>query len=113
MALMSTAIVAICMGAQGSYNQACNNALDAGTRQAGIRQTADMVESKANDMANKSAEKMIGKEGMSMIGTGAFIFKVARDRSLIFKLPTLGLCNSVTNHITPTSYDITLQWNIK
>lgn len=111
MPLMSTAIIALCVNYQGKYNEACNKALDAGTRQAGIRQNVDMVENKANEIANQKAEVVIGKQGMGAIGSGVYVYKVVKDKSISFKVPTLGLCNSLTNHLTLNSLDLLAEWN--
>lgn len=109
--LFGTYLVAACVSVQGQYHEACNKALDAGTRQVGIRQQVDNAEDKSLQLVNAKAENTIGKDGMWVVGSGFFVYKTARDKSLDFKLPTLGLCNSVTNHVTADSYNIKLNWN--
>lgn len=110
MPLITTAIVAVCVNYQGAYVEACNKALDATTRQVGLRYGADLLESKANEVVTQKAEMVIGKRGMEVVGSGTYVYKVIADKSVRFRVPTLGLCNSITNRITPISYDLTAEW---
>lgn len=108
--LFSTAIVAVCVSAQGQYNVACNNALDAGTRQVGIRQDVDMVEDGTIRYVETQAQKKLGNRSLSLVGTGYAAYRINKDKKVKFKLPDIGICNSITNEVTPNSYKVDFQW---
>lgn len=110
MPLMTTAIAAICVSAQASYGEACNKAFDAGTRQVGLRQTIDVAESRANELANAKVQQIIGREGVSLVGSGFWVYKVARDKTVVLRLPTLGICDSANNEISVDSYKLNVNW---
>jgi hypothetical protein len=116
--LFGSTIGTICVLAVSSpYNDACNHAVDAGTRQSGWRQTVDSAEDKVNEIvtvkATKITKSVAGEEGLTVIGTGGFIYKTVKSQSLSFRLPTLGICDSASNNITPTYYGLTLNWNLR
>lgn len=111
MSLFGSAIVALCMGASGNVNRACVSAIDAGTRQAGIRQSADMAEEDFVYRANAKAERELSRTQMQALGVAGFALRAAKDQKVAFRLPTLGVCNSLTNEITPSSYFIFMKWD--
>lgn len=107
----TTAMLAMCTQYQGThYYEACLKAMDAGTRQVGIRQQYDATEGKLNEVATHQAENTLGKPVMSAIGSGVFVYKTVNDKKVTFRLPTGGLADSVSNTITPTSYSVNIQW---
>lgn len=113
--VFGSAITAFCISAaSGSYNDACTHAVDAATRQVGWRQQVDYVEDKTLEVANKEAlrhaARVVGKEGITVLAAGGYVYRVVKEKSLSFRLPTLGLCNSVSNQITYDSYRLVLEW---
>jgi len=112
--LLGKAIVAICVSAVNpQYHTACDKALDAGTRQAGIKTGADGTEDKATQTVTGYIQDEIGKDSMKVLGAGVFMYRTAKDRSLTFKLPTFGIADSIGNQITPNSYALNIRWNFK
>lgn len=113
-ALFSTAIAAFCAAnATGQYNEACNKAVDAGTRQAGWRQQADNVEDRTISYVNKQVESYTPKPMQDLVGAAGFLYKTAQTKKLNFRLPNLGMASSISNEITPTSYTINITWRFK
>lgn len=111
--LFSTGIVTVCASlAVGQYNDACNKAMDAGTRQVGWRQTADSAEDKTVQYVNSKAQHYAPKPLQDVVAVTGFAVRAARDKRVDFKLPTMGLCNSLSNSITPDSYQLTIQWSM-
>jgi len=113
--LFSQAITAFCMSAASSatYNNACNHAVDAGTRQVGIRQQVDGAEDKTTALVATKATDVAGKHVSMAVGAVGFVYKTYRDKSLVFKLPTMGICDSLSNQITPNSYILSFQWTLR
>ena len=110
--LVSTAIVALCVSAQGSYGDACKSALDAGTRQVGLRGQVDRAEDDTVKYLDTKVQATLTKEQYSVLGVTGFVFKTARDQRVKFNLPNLGLCNNINTEITPSSYNIQLNWTL-
>lgn len=108
--LVSTAIVSLCVSVSANYNDACNKALDAGTRQVGFRQQADQAEDSTVRLLDNKVQTTLTKEEYSLLGAAGFVYKTAKDQRLKFNLPNFGVCTKVTNEITPTSYNIQLNW---
>jgi hypothetical protein len=111
--LFNSAIVALCLNAQGVYNDVCVKAVDAGTRQAGWRQEVDNAEDKTIQIATHKAEKNIGKPVGIIVGSSAFIYRSIKNKSVELKLPKVGFCDSITGKIAPNSYDINFKWEFK
>lgn len=112
--LFGTAIVAFCATtATGKYNDACTKAMDAGTRQVGLRQSIDKVEDGTVNYVNASAMKVTPKPIQEAVGSGLYVYKVARDKKLTFKVPTLGFCSSMTTELEPNRYALVLRWNLQ
>lgn len=108
--LFGTAIIAMCASTPGAYNQACTHALDAGTRQVGIRQQADLTESQGIHYATTTYENNTSKPTQEVFGASALIYKTVKSRKLTIKLPTLGLCSSISNEIELNRYAVTFRW---
>lgn len=109
--LVGSAILTACLGLHGSYYDACSKAMDAGTRQIGLRQQADDIENRTRQFGEQQARKYIGKEGMSAIGFIGFGVKTVQEKKVAFKLPNLGLCSSINNEVGTDHYNIRFQWD--
>lgn len=104
---LSAAMFALCAQYQApNSHEACVKALDAGTRQSGIRQTYDTAENELNRVVERTAENKLGKDAVSAIIAGAFVYKAVDQKSLTF-----GLTHSLSNTITPNSYSLNMKWN--
>lgn len=108
--LLAQGIVAICLSASGQYNTACNKALDAGTQQAGIRQSADNLENKSVDLAKTKGTETFGSVPVAVATVGIFSYKVYKAKSLNFKLPNVGIADTISNQITDKSYKLIFTW---
>jgi hypothetical protein len=111
MGLLGNLIVSVCVGAGDSYRSACDHALDAGAKQAGIERQADEVEQRNVRMADRYADDLVGDNGKSLIGGFLFIAKSAADRKMLVGLPNMGICSQMQSEITPTSAVLMLKWN--
>lgn len=109
--LFGSVILSACLGLNGSYYEACSKAMDAGTRQIGIRQKADEIESQTRNYTDSQGKKYLGKEGMAAIGFIGFGVKTVREEKVAFKLPNLGLCSSINNEIGKDHYNVKFQWD--
>ena len=110
-ALIGSAILSICSGAQNNYYEACNKALDATSRQIGLRQEADEVEQRMRAITENSARKYLGKESVATVAFIGVTYKAVKERQVTFKLPNLGLCNSVTSQVGTEQASLRMDWN--
>lgn len=110
-ALFGSAILSICAGAQNNYYEACSKALDATSRQIGLRQEADSVEQRMRGIAEDNAKKYLGKESVATVAFVGFTYKSVKERQVTFKLPNLGLCNSVTSQVGTEQASLRMDWN--
>lgn len=118
MPLIDPLIVALCFNTaapieNGKYNEACNKAVDAYTRQVGVRQDSDNLESKTIEYVDEKAEKKLGKAGKILVGSTIILYKTAKDKKLVLKIPEPGFCNSIENEATKDSYQVKFKWSIK
>lgn len=112
MPLMSWAIQLACQNAYSNHTDACNHALEAGSKQIGLFQTDEKVENYYTLQAKETATSTFGTGATDIVGGTAYFYKVYRNKAIDFKLPTLGLADSASNHITTNSYSINLSWKM-
>ena len=86
--------------------------MDAGTRQVGLKQSADTVEDKTINYVNAKLEERMSKSIQESVGVAAFAYRTNRDKKLHFKLLSFGLASSLSNDITLTSYTINVVWRL-
>lgn len=113
--MMSSAIASLCtaLATNGINNDACSKAVEAGLKQQGTYQLVDKYEGNFNAYATQEGNYYLGQGGMTAIGVAGFTYKTYKNKSVNFRLPTFGLCDSASNTITPTTYTLNLQWHIQ
>lgn len=109
--LFAQAIASLCVAtATGQYNNACNKALDASTRQIQIRQEADAAQDVGEKAITKKVEENLGKTTVQAVVAGGFVYNTVKTKALDFKLPNMGIADTISNKVTPNSYGLTLVW---
>jgi len=113
--IIDSAITSFCvvLVTNSIYSDACNKAVEVSLKHNGIYQLVSKYENSLISYADQKGNYYLGKDGMSVVGITGFAYKTYKNKSLNFKLPTLGICDSVNNTITPTAYTINLQWHIQ
>ncbi len=108
------AIVAMCSQYEGTrYHEACLKAADAGSRQVGLRQNVDSTQDRANEMVTRKAENSLGHGVVEAATVGGFAYKCVSSKSVSFRVPTLGLADSIENRLGIGSYNVLFRWNLK
>lgn len=109
--MFGSAIIAMCASAAtAKYNDACNKALDAATRQYGLRQSVDGAEDKTVQYVTTTAQRHSPKAIQEAAAAGFFVVKTAKDKRLFFKIPTFGLCSSMEGQLEPSKYGLLVKW---
>lgn len=107
--LMTSAIVALCVSSPAMYQSACNSAVDAGTRQVGLRQDVDSFEEKTVSVAKSKTEAALGDQKW-FLGAALFSAKVAKEKKVDFKVPDIGVADSIKGTVAPKSYGMVFEW---
>jgi hypothetical protein len=118
MPLITGAFVFFCsqIGATGQYDAACNKGLEAVSRQSGNYQLMESGEKKTMELATDMSKDNLGKSatdvGSAIGGVGVFAYKTYRAKTINFKVPNLGLADTITASATPNSGKLSFKWNI-
>jgi hypothetical protein len=110
MGAMTALITSACIGLSGSGQEACNKALEAGSKQSGIEQDVDRIEKHVTQNADQKGHEYLGDKGMEVVGGTAFVAKTLIDKSLVFGVPTFGICDRIVNKVEPNKYSLQLEW---
>lgn len=106
MGSLTGAILMACVGVNGSYQPACNSAVQAGSIQSGLAHELDQVEVNIR----QTAENKLGKRAITAVSYTYIVYEAGRSKSIQFKLPTFGVCDSITNRVSTRSYDLNMGW---
>lgn len=110
MGALQTIITASCVSLSGVAQDACNKALEAGTKQSGVEQNVNKIEDNVSKTADKQARSVVGNSGMDVAGGVAFIAKSVVEKSAIFALPTFGLNMSLKAQVGAEKSGLSLEW---
>lgn len=111
MGAISNMILSACLSVHpGQARQACDNAVQAGLKQSGVEKHLDKTEKRIKRKAENQVDEFVGQEGKVIIGDSLLLIKTISDKSVKFKLPTFGLCDSATNEIGVDSYKVNMEW---
>lgn len=111
---MSTVVAAFitsaCLGLSGNGEQACQKAMEAGSKQSGIEQNVNKFEKTVERKATYKATDLLGKAAIDVVGGGLFLAKTVVDKSVQFNVPTLGTCDKITNKVGVDKYSVQMEW---
>lgn len=111
MSVLSSVILTVCLSAQGSYRDACNSALDAGTKQTGIADNMRQFETNTNSYANNLVDHYVDADIRNITGAGIFLAKAAADRRIDIPLPTLGLADQIVSQFAYSGISLAVRWS--
>lgn len=80
MAILDSLIVAGCVGLSGQSNDACTKALDAGTKQSGIAQSANAYENHELKIFEQHAYSWFGKDAVGVVGGMVWMGKSVAEK---------------------------------
>jgi len=95
-----------------NHEDACNRFFEQSTKTFKLYQTDEKVENYYTVQAKGVATDTFGNSAIGIAGGMGYTYKVYRNKSIDFKLPTMGLADSASNHITPNSYSLNLSWKL-
>lgn len=109
---MALMITSACLGLSGNGQQACEKALEAGSKQSGIEQNVDKTQKYIEKAADRKAHDLLGQQVMEIAGGGIFIAKTVVDKSVQFSVPTLGICDRITSQVGVDKYSMQMVWRL-
>jgi hypothetical protein len=95
-----------------NHESACNSFMDQSSKAVQIQQYDQKIEDYFTIKAKDEVTSDFGKEPLEVAGGAAYGYRAYRNKSVDFKLPTMGLADSVSNRITPNSYSLNLSWKM-
>lgn len=104
-------IAAACANLSGPQKDACQKGLEAGGKQSGAEQIIYSTQKKIENNAKEAVQSFLGEEGMGVAGGTIFLTKTVINKSVKFSLPTLGICDKVTNQVGPDKYSLLMEWH--
>lgn len=107
---MTLLITSACMSFSGNGHDACSKAAEAGAKQSGFEQMVDGTETYVTKKADAKAHYLLGDTGMGVAGGTIFIVKTVKDKAVSFNLPTLGICDRISSHLSPENYGLQFVW---
>jgi hypothetical protein len=95
-----------------NHQDACNRFLTESTQKIGLYGTDQKVEDYLTVKAKDEAVSDFGKAPLEVGGGLAYTYRVYKNKAVDFKLPTMGVADTISNHITPNSYSLNLSWKM-
>lgn len=110
MSILETLIVTSCVGVPSTYLDACNKALQAGTKQSGVEQSVDAAETKVGKKADNIAKEYVSENVAGVIGGAAFVAKSVSEKSATLNLPNMGICTTIKTTVGKDKSVLKLEW---
>jgi len=113
MLLTAMAITAACQNIDvwANHQDACQKFFEVSSQKIGVTETDQKTENYYTLKAKTVAADNLGTTVIDVAGGVGYVYRVYRNKAIDFKLPNLGICDTVSNHITPNSYTLNLKWN--
>lgn len=102
-----------CSSAYSNHIDACSKAMEAFSRQTGLYDGSERTENYVVNRVRNGSDNYLGSPITTGIASIGYAYKVIHSKSLSFRIPNMGICDTITNQITPTSYSIGLKWEIR
>jgi hypothetical protein len=113
MPLTSWLIQVACQNTYQNHMDACTNALQASTKQIGLLDTDSKIENYYTVKTKDFIANSTGSAAIDVAGGTYYVYKVYRNKAIDFKLPNMGIADSISNRIDLNSYSYTLNFSWK
>ncbi len=110
MGLLESAVMSVCMGASGASGQACDKAVEAGTKQSGYEQMVDRYENHQVKLLEGKAIDWFGRDAVTTVGGTVWLTKTIIDKKASIGLPTLGVCDKLVAQVNTTEALLVFKW---
>jgi len=110
MGLLESAILSLCVGSTGQANQACTNAIKAGSKQSGFEQMTESYEQHQTKQFEYGAYSVMGKNNAQIAGGTLWLANAAVTKKASLGLPTLGLCDKLSVEANHSESKLVFRW---
>jgi hypothetical protein len=107
---MASIITTACMNSTDIDKSDCIRGLEQSIKKIGFYDDIDHFEIYLQKRSLKKAIDFLGLDRVNAIGAATYLTKTAIDKSISVKLPTFGICDSVTGHAGTNGYLVKVEW---
>jgi hypothetical protein len=108
MPLAAMVIDLACSNSFSNHQEACQKFLEASGKTTQIYQNTDKTEA----YITTTVKNETGEEIVYTITAAGFVYRSYRNKSVNIKLPTFGVCDSMSTKVGPDSGSLNLKWNV-
>lgn len=108
--LLSSLFSLACQNATPNHMDACTKAFEASAKSSQLYNYSQKSEDYLTTYGKNMSYSILGESSTAAIGGTAFLVKTYRDKKATFKLPNLGICDSVDTKIGIDNYSINMKW---
>lgn len=112
MPLISSLFSAACANIAVNNGDVCSKMYDALQKSSTVIQYSEKTETYIQDYGRKLAVSVFTPSELYAFGGVGYMWRTYRTKSATFKLPTLGICDSMQASLTTDSYSISIKWNL-
>jgi hypothetical protein len=91
---------------------ACTKAFEASAKSSQLYNYSQKGEDYFTTYGKNMSYSVLGESSTMVIGGTAFLVKTYRTKNAEFKLPTLGVCDSLSTKVGIDNYSVNLKWNL-
>jgi hypothetical protein len=110
MSAMAALIVSTCMNSTDIDKSNCIRGLEQSIKEIGLYDDVDNFESYLQKRSLKEIVDVLGLDRVRTMGAAAYLTKTAIDKSVSIKLPTFGLCDSISTQAGVDRYGLRIEW---
>ena len=101
-----------CSDIATSNQEACNKFMEASAKSSQLWQNGEKAEKYFMNQAKMTSDNYLGKEFTSGVGGAVYSYRVFKYKSITFKFPTFGVCDSASTRVGIDSYSLSLGWRM-
>lgn len=108
--MVTSLLLSACIGTSGSYNAACQKALESTYVQSGYSAKVSQVQSGLTSYGKSKERDVFGHSVWLVDGVVAGAI-IARDKKANLVLPNLGICDIFSTQLQPNKYGLKWEWH--
>jgi hypothetical protein len=101
-----------CANLAPTNQDACGKAMEAAAKSSQLYQYSQKTEDYLMNYGKNLSFSVFGEDMSNGAGSTVYAYRVYRDKAASFKLPNLGICDSLNTRLTTDSYTLNFKWNL-
>lgn len=103
-------LLSACIGTSGSYNAACQKALESAYIQSGVSKQVSIFQSGV-EKYGKTQEKVVFGKSEWIVNGAVGLGMVVKNKKASVNLPTLGICDKLSTQIETNKMSLNFGWH--